>query len=91
MGSVVPQDGIAFGKAQPDKAVAAEGMVSNDAERAISLSRAKACCCQILMNSRRFRKRLHRDILPMVENGGKATAEEGAGNMPDGETFIAPR
>lgn len=90
MGPMVPQDGIALGKVQPDEAVAAEGMVSNNAGRAISLSRAKVCCYQVLMNSRRFRRRLHLDILPMVENGGEATTEEGAGSMPDGEPFIAP-
>ena len=41
---VVPQDGIALGEVQPGAAVAAEVVVSNDAERAISVSRVKACC-----------------------------------------------
>ena len=43
-GLVVPQDGIALGEVQPGEAVAAEVVVSNDAERAISVSRVKACC-----------------------------------------------
>ena len=43
-GLVVPPGGIALGEVQPGEAVAAEVVVSNDAERAISVSRVKACC-----------------------------------------------
>ena len=43
-GLVVPQCGIALGEVQPGEAVAAEVVVSNDAEWAISVSRVKACC-----------------------------------------------
>ena len=43
-GLVVPQGGIALGEVQPGEAVAAEVVVSNDAERVISVSRVKACC-----------------------------------------------
>ena len=43
-GLVVPQDGIALGEVQPGEAVAAEVVISNDAERTISVSRVKACC-----------------------------------------------
>ena len=43
-GLVVPSGGIALGEVQPGEAVAAEVVVSNDAERVISVSRVKACC-----------------------------------------------
>ena len=43
-GLVVPPGGIALGEVQPGEAVAAEVVVSNDAERAIAVSRVKACC-----------------------------------------------
>ena len=43
-GLVVPQGGIALGEVQPGEAVAAEVVISNDAERAIAVSRVKACC-----------------------------------------------
>ena len=43
-GLVVPPGGIALGEVQPGEAVAAEVVVSNDAERVISVSRVKACC-----------------------------------------------
>ena len=43
-GLVVPPGGIALGEVRPGEAVAAEVVVSNDAERAISVSRVKACC-----------------------------------------------
>lgn len=43
-GLVVPPGGIALGEVQPGEAVAAEVVISNDAERAISVSRVKACC-----------------------------------------------
>ena len=43
-GLVVPPGGIALGEVQPGAAVAAEVVVSNDAERTISVSRVKACC-----------------------------------------------
>ena len=35
---------IVLGEVQPGEAVAAEVVVSNDAERVISVSRVKACC-----------------------------------------------
>ena len=40
-GLVVPQDGIALGEVQPGEAVAAEVVISNDAERTIAVSFAK--------------------------------------------------
>ena len=43
-GLVVPHGGIALGEVRPGEAVVAEAVVSNDAERAISVSRVKACC-----------------------------------------------
>lgn len=43
-GLVVPQGGISLGEVQPGEAVAAEVVVSNDAERTIAVSRVKACC-----------------------------------------------
>ena len=43
-GLVVPQCGITLGEVQPGEAVAAEVVVSNDAERTILVSRVKACC-----------------------------------------------
>ena len=43
-GLVVPPGGIALGEVQPGEAVEAEVVVSNDAERAIAMSRVKACC-----------------------------------------------
>ena len=43
-GLVVSPGGIALGEVQPGEAVAAEVVVSNDAERAIAVSRVKACC-----------------------------------------------
>ena len=43
-GLAVPEGSIALGEVQPGEAVAAEVVVSNDAERAISVSRVKACC-----------------------------------------------
>lgn len=43
-GLVAPQGGIALGEVQPGEAVAAEVVVSNDAERVISVSRVKTCC-----------------------------------------------
>ena len=42
-GLAVPSGGLALGEVQPGEAVAAEVVVSNDAERAISVSRVKAC------------------------------------------------
>ena len=43
-GLVVLPGGIVLGEVQPGEAIAAEVVVSNDAERAISVSRVKACC-----------------------------------------------
>lgn len=43
-GLVVSPGGIALGEVQPGEAVVAEVVVSNDAERAIAVSRVKACC-----------------------------------------------
>ena len=43
-GLVAPQGGIALGEVQPGEAVEKTVVVSNDAERAISVSRVKACC-----------------------------------------------
>ena len=43
-GLVVPEARIALGEVQPGEAVAAEVVISNDAERVISVSRVKACC-----------------------------------------------
>ena len=43
-GLVVPQCGITLGEVQPGDAIEKTVVVSNDAERAISVSRVKACC-----------------------------------------------
>ena len=43
-GLVVPQGGIALGEVQPGEAIEKTVVISNDAERAISVSRVKACC-----------------------------------------------
>ena len=43
-GLVVPPGGIALGEVQPGEAIEKTVVVSNDAERAISVSRVKACC-----------------------------------------------
>ena len=43
-GLVVSPGGITLGEVQPGEAVVAEVVVSNDAERVISVSRVKACC-----------------------------------------------
>ena len=43
-GLVVPSGGIALGELQPGEAVAAEVVISNDAERTITVSRVKVCC-----------------------------------------------
>ena len=43
-GLVVPQGGISLGEVQPGEAIEKMVVVSNDAERAIAVSRVKACC-----------------------------------------------
>lgn len=43
-GLVVPQGGIALGEVQPGEAIEKTVVISNDAERAIAVSRVKACC-----------------------------------------------
>ncbi len=40
----MPQDGIALGEVQPGEAIEKTVVISNDAERAITVSRVKACC-----------------------------------------------
>ena len=43
-GLVVPQGGISLGEVQPGEAIEKMVVISNDAERAITVSRVKACC-----------------------------------------------
>ena len=43
-GLVVPQGGIALGEVQPGEAIEKTVVISNDTERAIAVSRVKACC-----------------------------------------------
>ena len=43
-GLLVPQCGITLGEVQPGEAIEKMVVVSNDAERAIAVSRVKACC-----------------------------------------------
>ena len=43
-GLVVPQGGIALGEVQPGEAIEKAVVIGNDAERAIAVSRVKACC-----------------------------------------------
>ena len=43
-GLVVPQGGITLGEVQPGEAIEKTVVIGNDAERAITVSRVKACC-----------------------------------------------
>ena len=42
-GLVVPQGGIALGEVRPGEAIVRSVVISNDAERTITVSRVKAC------------------------------------------------
>ena len=44
VGLAVPSGGIALGEVQPGEAIEKTVVISNDAERAIAMSRVKACC-----------------------------------------------
>ena len=43
-GLIVQQDGIALGEVQPGETIEKAVVISNDGERAIAVSRVKACC-----------------------------------------------